>query len=217
MCLDGDAVFFREGEEGLGGLFRQQRQVDTFPAEGTPVGTAEDEQRLGEVDRPAVDGVQTVDDLVGVTVRIGAGHLEERLRDRQRGAQLMGGVGREPLLFGDVRLEPGEHRVEGVGEFPELVPAARQPDPVGERPVRGRTGGFGDPGQRGEHTAGEDPASQEAEDEKDRQYGGRRRGERVREELTVGILVEHPLVPVVGNVLQEEHPHRCEQQDMRRP
>ena len=29
------------------------------------------------------------------------------------------------LLFGDVRLEPREHGVEGVGEFPELVHVAR--------------------------------------------------------------------------------------------
>ena len=57
--------------------------------------------------------------------RIVAGHVEEGLRDRQRGAQLVGGVGRESLLFGDVCFEPREHGVEGVGEFAELVLAAR--------------------------------------------------------------------------------------------
>ena len=54
-----------------------------------------------------------------------AGHLEKRLRDRQRGAQLVGGVGGESLLLGDVRFEPREHGVEGVGELAELVVAAR--------------------------------------------------------------------------------------------
>ena len=41
------------------------------------------------------------------------------------------------LLFGDLGFEPGEHGVEAVGELAELVVAALQPDPVGERSVRG--------------------------------------------------------------------------------
>jgi hypothetical protein len=93
--------------------------------EGPPVGAAEQEQRFGEVDRAGVDGVETVDELAVVMARIVAGHVEERLRDRQRGAQFVGGVGGEPLLFGDVCFEPREHGVEGVGEFTELIAAAR--------------------------------------------------------------------------------------------
>jgi hypothetical protein len=46
------------------------------------------------------------------------------LRDRQRGAQLVGGIGCEPLLFGDVRFEAREHAVEGVGELVKLIAAA---------------------------------------------------------------------------------------------
>src|SRR6185437_11800340 len=67
------------------------------------------------------------------------------------------GVGREPPLFGDVRLQPCQHRVEGVREFAELVAAARQPDAVGERSGRGQAGRVGDAGQRGEHPPGEQP------------------------------------------------------------
>jgi hypothetical protein len=37
----------------------------------------------------------------------------------------VGGVGCESLLFGDVCFELREHGVEGVGEFAELVSAAR--------------------------------------------------------------------------------------------
>jgi hypothetical protein len=37
----------------------------------------------------------------------------------------VGGVGREPLLFGDVRLQLREHGVEGVGELAELIAAPR--------------------------------------------------------------------------------------------
>ena len=95
------------------------------------------EQCFGEVDRSGVDGVEAVDELAGVAVRIVAGDLEQCLRDRQRGAQFVGGVGCESLLFGDVRFEPREHGVEAVGELAELVVATRQLDPVGERSVRG--------------------------------------------------------------------------------
>ena len=100
-------------------------QVDVFAGEGPLVGAAEQEQCFGEVDRSGVDGVEAVDELAVVAVRIVAGHVEQRLRDRQRGAQLVGGVGREPLLFGDLCFEPREHGVEGVGELAELVAAAR--------------------------------------------------------------------------------------------
>ncbi len=75
----------------------------------------------------------------------------------------MGGVGREPPLLGDVRFEAREHGVEGVGQLAELVLAAFQLDPVGERPARGQAGGVGDVGQWGEHSAGEQPPSQQAE------------------------------------------------------
>ena len=99
-------------------------QVDVLAGEGPLVGAAEQEQRFGEVDRSGVDGVEAVDELAVVAARILAGHVEQRLRDRQRGAQLVGGVGGESLLFGDLRFEPREHGVEGVGELAELVVAA---------------------------------------------------------------------------------------------
>ena len=136
--LDGEAAFFREREERLGGFFRDEGQVDVFAGEGPLVGAAEQEQRFGEVDRSGVDGVEAVDELAVVAVRIVAGDVEKRLRDRQRGAQLVGGVGGESLLLGDLCFEPREHGVEGVGELAELVLAALQLDPVGERSGRGR-------------------------------------------------------------------------------
>ena len=162
--------FFCEGEERFGGFFRDEGQVDVFSGEGPLVGAAEQEQRFGEVDRSGVDGVEAVDELAVVAVRIVAGHVEQRLRDRQRGAQLVGGVGGESLLFGDVCFEPREHGVEGVGELAELVVAARQPDSVGERSGRGHACGVGDAGQGGEHAAGEKPPSHETEHQQERQH-----------------------------------------------
>ena len=153
--------------------------------EGLLVGAAEQEQCFGEVDRPGVDDAKTVDELVGVPVRIVAGDVEQRLRDRERGAQLVGGVGGESLLLGDLCFEPREHGVEGVGELAELVSAARKPDPVGERSGRCNTGGVGDPRQRGEHPAGEQPSSEQTEHEQNRQHDGRGRSVRAQEERVV--------------------------------
>ena len=93
--------------------------------EGPLVGAAEQEQSFGEVDRSGVDGVEAVDEFVVAAVLIVAGDVEQGLRDRQRGAQFVGGVGCESLLFGDVCFEAREHGVEGVGELAELVAAAR--------------------------------------------------------------------------------------------
>ncbi len=145
-----------------------------------------------------------------------AGDVEQCLRDRQRGAQFVGGVGCESLLFGDVRFEPREHGVEGVGELAELVVAARQLDPVGERSVRGHACGVGDAGQGGEHAAGEKPPSQETEHQQERQHDGRDRAEAVQgvgavdDEPPRGMhVVEH----TVGYVAQNDHPNGREHQD----
>ena len=115
-----------------------------------------------------------------------AGHVEKRLRDRQRGAQFVGGVGGESLLFGDLCFEPREHGVEGVGEFAKLVFAAFQLDSVGEGSGRGHACGVCDASQGGEHVAGEKPPSQETEHQQERQHDGRLRSESVQEVGAVG-------------------------------
>jgi hypothetical protein len=96
-----------------------------FSDEGPLIGAAEQEQCFGEIDRSGVDEVEAVDQFVVAVVLIVAGDVEQCLRDRQRGAQFVGGVGRESLLFGDVGFEPREHGIEGVGELAELIAAAR--------------------------------------------------------------------------------------------
>jgi hypothetical protein len=118
-------VLFCEGEERFGGFFRYERQVDVLSGERPLAGPAEQEQRFGEVDRSGVDGAEALVELAAVAVRIVAGDVEKCLRDRQRCTQLVGGVGREPPLPGDMRLQPREHAVEGVGEFMELIAAPR--------------------------------------------------------------------------------------------
>jgi hypothetical protein len=80
------------------------------------------------------------------------------------------GVGCESLLFGDVCFEPGEHGIEAVGEFAELVLTSFQLDPVGERSVRGHACGVRDSSQGGEHPAGEKPPSQQTEGQQERHH-----------------------------------------------
>ncbi len=123
--LDREAAPFCQGEERFSGFFRDEGQVDVLSRERPLVGAAEQEQRFGEVDRSGVDGPEPFVELVVVAVRVVARDVEECLCDRQWGTEFVGGVGRESLLFGDVRFEPCEHGIEGVGEFAELVVAAR--------------------------------------------------------------------------------------------
>ena len=125
------------------------------------------------------------------------------------GAQFVGGVGCESLLFGDVCFEPREHGVEGVGELAELVVAAREPDSVGERSGRGRSCGVGDASQGGEHAAGEQPPSHETEHQQERQRDGRDRSEFAQDGVAVAGLEDEP---DVGRTTQE-HPPGSEQQD----
>jgi hypothetical protein len=116
---------FFEREERFSGFFRYEGQVDVFPGEGSLVGAAEQEQCFGEIDRSGVDGAEALVELAAVAVRIVAGHVKKGLRDRQRSAQFVGSVGREPPLFSDVPFQLREHGVKRVGEFAELIPAAR--------------------------------------------------------------------------------------------
>ena len=205
-------MLFCEGEERLGGFFRDEGQVDVFSGEGSLTGAAEQEQCFGEVDRPGVDGAEAFVERAAVAVRIVAGDIEKGLRDRQRGAQFVGGVGREPLLFGDLRLQLREHGVEGVGEFTELIAAPRQPDPVGERSARGRTCGVRDASQGGEHAAGENPPARETEHQQEHQNcdsclaegllgGGAARKERPADARSRGSDDRS-----VGEVSHEDHP-----------
>ena len=116
-------VKMKDGEEG---------QVDRCAGEGSLVGKTQQQQGFCQVDRSAVDDVQAVDELAVELGWILLRHVEERLRDRQRGPQLVGGVGRESLLLGDLCFQPRKHRVEGVGELTKLVLTAFHLDPVAE-------------------------------------------------------------------------------------
>ncbi|PFW98493.1 hypothetical protein CJ469_06175 [Nocardia farcinica] len=89
----------------------------------------------------------------------------------------MGSVGGESPLFGYVGFQLGEHGVETVGEFTELVAAPRQPDPLGQRSGRGRPGGLRDSSQGREYATGENPPAYETEHQQKPQHEDCRRDE----------------------------------------
>ena len=170
--LDRETALLRERKEGLGRFFRDEGQVDGLLDKGSLVGAAEHEQRFGKADRARVHGVQAIDELAVVAARIAARHIEQRLRDRERRAQLMRRVRGEPLLLGDVRFESREHRVERVRELAELIVPALQSDAVRERSLRSHARRLGDARQRREHVAREEPAAEQAEHEQERHDDG---------------------------------------------
>ena len=71
----------------------------------------------------ALDGVQTVDQFAGVAVRIVAGHVEKRLWVIASGVRSSWQV-LPRTRCSATRASSGEHGVEAVGEFAELVPAS---------------------------------------------------------------------------------------------
>ncbi|SIH94074.1 Uncharacterised protein [Mycobacteroides abscessus subsp. abscessus] len=215
LGVDGDAhaPLIGEGHEGLDGVLGEEGEVARFGAGGLAAGTAEQEQRLGECDRAGVDGPEPVEVAAHVPVGVLCGDVEDRLRDRQRGPQFVGGVRGEALLLTDVGLDAVEHRIEDVGEFADLVAAPAHPDPMRELTAGHAPGGAGDLRERGEHASGEDPAAEEADDEEEAK-GGRGGGE--ERPLQVGAVGHEAVGGADGDVrdvAQEEDPHDGEEED----
>ena len=133
------------------------------------VGAAEQEQGFGEVDRSGVDGVEVLDKFAVDAVRIVAGNVEQRLRERQRGAQLVGGVGCESLLFGDVCLEPREEAVDGVGEILQFVAGSAECETLVQVALGDLPGGRRHRPQRAQDPARDQPAERDRDHGHDRQ------------------------------------------------
>ena len=96
--------------------------------------------------------------LVARRLRLGEDDVHRGAHDGQRRAQLMAGVGDELPLAGERAVEPFEHRVEGVGEFAQLVARALQGDALGQVLLAGRAGSGGEPVHRPQDAPGDDPA-----------------------------------------------------------
>jgi hypothetical protein len=99
--------------------------------------SGEEEQVLGQPDEP-IHFLQALPDRAGVFVgRPGVAErdLQSALQGRQRGAELMGRVSREAPQLGEGRIQPGQYRVQRVGQIIQLVAGASAGNPAGE--IRG--------------------------------------------------------------------------------
>ena len=126
----------------------------------------------------------------------------------------MGSVGGESALFGDLRFEPCEHRVEAVGEFAELILVALQrirweSDPCAAMRVASVIL------VKEQHPSGEEPPSEETEHEQQRQRLGGPRSERIQQVGPGGREGPRGRSARVGNVAKEEQPHGGEEQAAR--
>ena len=88
----------------------------------------------------------------------GRGDVDQSAHLGQRRAQLVRRVGHEPALAGERRLQPGEHRVEGVGQFLQLIGRPGQGQPLAQVLLGGGLRRRGDGGQRPQHAAADRPA-----------------------------------------------------------
>ena len=96
--------------------------------------------------------------LLGGGVGVGQGDVNHRLGRGQRGAQLVGGVGREAAVGAQRGLQGVEHVVVGVSQVADLVARALQRQALAEVARGGPLGRLVHRRQRGEHPAGDHPA-----------------------------------------------------------
>ncbi len=136
-----------------------------------PVAAGEHQQPL---DQPFLAGVhlqelstQVAHPLVGV--RVAHGVLDQGTVDRQRGPQLVGGVRDEPALTVEGAVEPLQHVVEGVGQFPDLVAGPGQRHALVQAPLGHASRVRGDLAERSQGTSGHQPADRHREDTGDGQ------------------------------------------------
>ena len=131
-------------------------EVHRFAVDDLVVAAGEQQQALDQLLAALVGGQQRLAELLELDRGAGVGevHLEQRAVDRQRGAQLVRGVGDEALLRGEGPLQAVQHLVEGVGELLELVVGAVQLDPPGQVGAGHPAGGAGDPAERRQDPAG---------------------------------------------------------------
>ena len=120
------------------------REVERLPGLDAAFAGGERQQRVdqplllaGELQRLLAGRAQGL----GVGVRVGERHLQQRALAGERGAQLMGGVGDELALGLERRLQPSEQVVERATELGELVIGPVEAEPavqIGGRDLLGR-------------------------------------------------------------------------------
>ena len=147
----------------------------TSRANAAGVGPGEEEQLLHDPALPAGGGVDRGEEFAVALLGPGVlqGQAGVRLDDRQRRAQLVGGVGGEPALAVERLFQPRQHRVDGGRQLGEFI-AARHRQSFGKiarSQPRGRPGDLPD---RAERAAGQKGAAQPGGEQSERHEGQER-------------------------------------------
>ena len=140
---------------------RQVGEVDGLLGHGGSTGAGQREQPVDEglaADRGVSHHLGHRAEIRGRGPGIGEGNVDLGADDRQRGPQLVGGVGHEALLAHEGPVEPFEHGVERVGQLLELVGWSRQADALVEVDVRETLRGGRDGVDGTQHAPGDHPA-----------------------------------------------------------
>jgi len=167
-----DAADVGVGPPGRHHLPHHLGQVERLADVQPGLAAGEGEQRVDQPflllagdEHPLVRGAQGLDRGVGVRQR----DLDDDPLPGQRGAQLVRGVGDEPALRLERRLQPGQQVVDGVAELLELVDRALQGEPFVQVVRRDLAGGRGDGADPAQHPAGDDPPEQDGDEGHDAQ------------------------------------------------
>lgn len=143
---EGDAVAVRERPETLYNAFGQLPDIDEFVVQANAafIELGQGQQILDCGDHAVHLLTIALENVPGrgrKVVRAQA-DVDVGTHDRQRRAQLMGGVGHQTLLLGHAVVDAVEHRVERNCEVSEFVAARRHRQPRAEvhRPDRLRRG-----------------------------------------------------------------------------
>ena len=131
------------GRAALEDLVGERCEVEGFVPVEAALAACEGEECIGQLflllaegEQPFGGGAEGVDRRVGV----GEVRFEQRPLERERGAQLVGGVGDEAALGSEGGLEPVEQLVEGAGELAQLVVGAAEGEPLVQAAGGDRTG-----------------------------------------------------------------------------
>ncbi len=143
---------------------RDGGEVDELVVVEAALAAGEREQRFDQTFLLLADREQL---LAGVPVGLDAGvriaesELEQRALERERRAQLVGGVGDELSLRLEGGLEPCEQSVDGRAELLELVVGSLERETAVEVAGGDLAGGVGDGAERSQGAAGDHPAEPE--------------------------------------------------------
>ena len=138
------------------------------------------QQRLGAVEILAQARVERLG-LWRHAVGLGDRDVQPCAHHRQRGTQLVRGVGDEPPLRFERGLEAREQLVDRVRELPQLIARAEEREPLVQALLGDPPGPGGDRPQRCQHPAGDHPA------QRDRERGHRRQRDRRLDQQLVQI------------------------------